>query len=194
MQPAFTIVDCHPHIYAASAGQSAALGYPTIFDNPASRGTSQPGGHSANSVASVPPETPHQPAATADLKDAMGACGVSKAVFIQTSSFHGFDNSYVIASAVACADWAVGVVTLDPDAESDLAVLETAAASNCKGLRALPDKNGRINSPNVQRLWQRANELGMVVNLHCQPVRFLVHLFGHFSRVLSTHLHVGAVR
>ena len=77
-----------------------------------------------------------------------------------------------MASAKACADWAIGVVTLDPDDVSDLKVLETAAASNCKGLRALPDKNGRINSPNVQRLWQRANELGMVVNLHCQPVRF----------------------
>jgi predicted TIM-barrel fold metal-dependent hydrolase len=201
----YPIVDCHPHIYAANAGASKALGYPTVSDRPDARGISQPGGHSANAAdPGADPTTPFEPAATADLKVRMDAHGVAKAVFIQTSSFYGFDNSYVMDSARDCAvrktpclepfhakndrftqdrlgtnigkaekrrrcsqAWAVGCCTLDPDNAEDLAELERAAASNCKGLRGLPDRDGRINSPNVKRLWSKAHELGMVVNLHC---------------------------
>ena len=202
---AYQIVDCHPHIYAGSAGDSAGLGYPTISDHPASRGESQPGGHSANAAdPGADPATPFEPAATADLKRRMDAHGVSRAVFIQTSSFYGFDNRYVMDSAKECAGWATGVVSpchaplprdgffdpppprlssplhlptpdstdpraaaLDPDNESDLAVLtEAATQCNCRGLRALPDRDNRIDSPNVRRLWARALQLGVVVNLH----------------------------
>ena len=109
---AYQIVDCHPHIYAGSAGHSAGLGYPTISDHPASRGESQPGGHSANAAdPGADPATPFEPAATADLKRRMDAHGVSRAVFIQTSSFYGFDNRYVMDSAKECAGWATGVVS-----------------------------------------------------------------------------------
>ena len=35
--------------------------------------------------------------------------GVSKAVFIQTSTYYGFDNKYVIESANTNKDWVLSV-------------------------------------------------------------------------------------
>ena len=134
-----TIVDCHPHIYA----------------------------HDREAFPPIPDPAEHiEPASAEDLKAKMDASGVHKAVFIQTSSFYKFDNRYIVHATETHRDWATGVVTLDPDNPDDIQVLRAAAAAGCRGLRGLPDKNGRIHSPGVMALWGAAAACGMVVNSH----------------------------
>ena len=68
------IVDAHPHIYSADL-----LSYPTVDD----------------------PWEPGESAEVADLKLRMDDAGVARAVFIQTSTYYGHDNRYVMASSQA---------------------------------------------------------------------------------------------
>jgi len=132
------IIDAHPHIYSADRTK-----YPTIDD----------------------PWNPGEPATAEDLKSKMDDSGVSKAVFIQTSTFYGHDNRYVMDSTRQYAEWATGVVTLSPDDPQHLEVLEDAVKNySVRGLRGTPDQNGRLDSPNVKRLWTKARDLGIVVN------------------------------
>ncbi len=132
------IVDAHPHIYSPDRAS-----YSTIDE----------------------PWEPGEPASAEDLKKAMDAVGVDRAVFIQTSTFYGHDNRYVMDSAKAHAEWATGVVTLDPDNPSHVDLLEDAVAnSNIRGLRGTTDSISRIATPSVRRLWSKAMELGIPVN------------------------------
>jgi predicted TIM-barrel fold metal-dependent hydrolase len=132
------IVDAHPHIYASDTER-----YPTIDD----------------------PWEPGEPAEVADLKARMDAAGVERAVFIQTSTYYGWDNRYVMDSAREHAAWATGVVTLSPDDPSHLDVLSDAVENHgVRGLRGSTDRDGVIGSANVRRLWSHARDLGIVVN------------------------------
>ncbi len=132
------IVDAHPHIYSPDRDA-----YPTIDE----------------------PWEPGEPASADDLKKMMDVVGVDRAVFIQTSTFYGHDNRYIMDSAKEHAEWACGVVTLDPDDESHIDLLEDGVKnSNIRGMRGTTDSMRRISSPNVYRLWTRAMELGIPVN------------------------------
>jgi L-fuconolactonase len=128
------IVDAHPHIYSADNAS-----YPMIDD----------------------PWEPGEPAEVADLKARMDESGVSRAVFIQTSTNYGFDNRYVMDSAKSSSGWATGVVTLNPGDPSHLEVLEDAVTNfNIRSLRGIAP----IGTDGGYRLWTRARDLGMVVN------------------------------
>lgn len=132
------IVDAHPHIYSSDRDA-----YPTIKE----------------------PWEPGEPAAAEDLKKIMDAVGVDRAVFIQTSTFYGHDNRYIMDSAKEHAAWACGVLTLDPDNDSHIDLLEDGVAnSNIRGMRGTTDSLNRIATPNVYRLWTKAMELGIPVN------------------------------
>ena len=133
------IIDCHPHIYAADRKR-----FPTIEN----------------------PVDPVESASAEDLKAKMDASGVSKAVFIQTSTFYAFDNTYINHSSMTHGAWATGVATLNPDEPADLEALKESATAGVRGLRGLPDKNGSIVSAGVKTLWTAAADLGMVVNCH----------------------------
>ncbi|MBC8453055.1 MAG: amidohydrolase family protein [Chloroflexi bacterium] len=132
------IIDAHPHIYSDDHQT-----YPTIDD----------------------PWNPGEPATAEDLKSKMDTSGVTKAVFIQTSTFYGHDNRYVMDSTRQHSDWATGVVTLSPDDPQHLEVLEDAVSNySVRGLRGTSDQNDRIDSHNVKRLWSKARDIGIVVN------------------------------
>jgi len=132
------IVDAHPHIYSPDTER-----YPPIAD----------------------PVNPGEPAAVEDLKRRMDQAGVSRAVFIQTSTYYEWDNRYVMDSTRANREWATGVVTLNPDDASHLEVLEEAVLNyGVRGLRGKTDSIGRVCTPEVYRLWTRARDLGIVVN------------------------------
>ena len=91
--------------------------------------------------------------------------GVTKSVFIQTGTFYGFNNDYVIESANKFKSWATGVITLDPDNVSSINYLEKiVTSSNIKGLRGIKDSENRIKSNSVYKLWEKALELNIVVN------------------------------
>lgn len=131
------IIDAHPHIYSDDLAK-----YPAIDD----------------------PWNPGEPATAEDLKAKMDDSGVSKAVFIQTSTFYGWDNRYVMDSTRQYSDWATGVVTLSPDDPQHLDVLENAVNNySVRGLRGTSDENGEMG-PNVRRLWSKARDLGITVN------------------------------
>jgi predicted TIM-barrel fold metal-dependent hydrolase len=128
------IVDAHPHIYSADRSI-----YPTIDD----------------------PWEPGEPAEVADLKAQMAESGVARAVFIQTGTYYGFDNRYVMDSARDNSDWATGVVTLNPEDAAHVDVLTDASENHgVRGLRGV----GPIGSESGYRLWTRARDLGVVVN------------------------------
>ncbi len=132
------IIDAHPHIYSDDRKK-----FPTIDD----------------------PWNPGEPASAEDLKAKMNAAGVGRAVFIQTSTFYGHDNRYVMDSTQKYSDWATGVVTLSPDDPRHIEVLEMAVSNySVRGLRGTTDQNGKIGSTNVKRLWTKARDLGIVVN------------------------------
>ena len=132
------IIDAHPHIYSDDR-----MKYPAIDD----------------------PWNPGEPATAEDLKSKMDDAGVSKAVFIQTSTFYGHDNRYIMDSARQHSEWATGVVTLSPDNAQHVEMLEDAVTSySVRGLRGTSDQNGEIGSPNVRRLWSKARDLGITVN------------------------------
>jgi predicted TIM-barrel fold metal-dependent hydrolase len=132
------IIDAHPHIYSDDREK-----YPTIDD----------------------PWNPGEPATAEDLKSKMDESGVGRAVFIQTSTFYGHDNRYVMDSTKKYSEWATGVVTLSPDNPQHLAVLESAVNNySIRGLRGTTDQNNEIGSANVRRLWSKARDLGIVVN------------------------------
>ena len=135
---AMPIVDAHPHIYSKDSSR-----YPTIDD----------------------PWHPGEPATAEDLKRGMEVVGVDRAVFIQTSTYYGFDNRYVMDSAKAHRDWATGIVTLDPDNLEHVEALEDAVKNyNIRGLRGTTDGTGRIDTPRVYTLWSKAMELGIPIN------------------------------
>jgi L-fuconolactonase len=132
------IIDAHPHIYSDDREK-----YPTISD----------------------PWNPGEPATAEDLKSKMDESDVSKAVFIQTSTFYGHDNRYVMDSSRKFSEWATGVVTLSPDDLQHIDVLQDAVENySVRGLRGTSDENGEIGSPNVRRLWKKASDLGVTVN------------------------------
>ncbi|MCH8910161.1 MAG: amidohydrolase family protein [Chloroflexi bacterium] len=132
------IIDAHPHIYSGDRQK-----YPTIDD----------------------PWNPGEPATAEDLKSKMDDAGVDRAVFIQTSTFYGHDNRYVMDSTRRHSEWATGVVTLSPDNPQHIEVLENAVSNySVRGLRGTTDQNGKIGSSNVKRLWIKARDLGIVVN------------------------------
>jgi L-fuconolactonase len=132
------IIDAHPHIYSGDRQK-----YPTIDD----------------------PWNPGEPATAEHLKSKMDDAGVGRAVFIQTSTFYGWDNRYVMDSTRQYSDWATGVVTLSPDDPQHLDVLENAVNNySVRGLRGTSDQNGEIGSAGVRRLWTKARDLGITVN------------------------------
>ena len=132
------IIDAHPHIYSEDREK-----YPTIED----------------------PWNPGEPASADDLKEKMDYAGVSRAVFIQTGTFYGWDNRYVMDSTKQYSEWATGVVTLSPDNPQHHEVLQDAVQNySVRGLRGTSDKNGQISSMGVRKLWTLARDLGITVN------------------------------
>ena len=132
------IIDAHPHIYSSDRQK-----YQPIDD----------------------PWNPGEPATAEDLKSKMDDAGVERAVFIQTSTFYGHDNRYVMDSTRQHSAWATGVVTLSPDTPQHLEVLEDAVSNySVRGLRGTSDQQGSLGSPNVKRFWSKARDLGIVVN------------------------------
>ncbi|HIN16218.1 MAG: amidohydrolase family protein [Dehalococcoidia bacterium] len=152
------IIDAHPHIYSDDRQK-----YPTIDD----------------------PWNPGEPASAEDLKSKMDDAGVGRAVFIQTSTFYGHDNWYVMDSTKKYSEWATGVVTLSPDDPRHIEVLEIAVSNHSvRGLRGTTDQNGKIGSSNVKRLWTKARDLGIVVN--CMVMDDLDRV--HEIEALASHL------
>ena len=97
------------------------------------------------------------------------AMGVARAVLVQTGSAYRWDNRLLADTALAHADWATGVCTLDPAAKESVAELERLVAGfNVKGLRMEPTPSLRpeFDHPGANRMWTAARRLGIVICAH----------------------------
>jgi len=135
------IVDCHAHIYGTPAEEKR---YPTI---------------------AKPLRPPKGTGTIAHLKQNMKDNGVAHVTAVQTSSYYRFDNRFTADAARRHSDFMVGICTLDPDEPQNPWVMEyLVEKSNVRGMRSIPGKDGRMDSPGVRRLWATAQRLGIVIN------------------------------
>jgi predicted TIM-barrel fold metal-dependent hydrolase len=134
------IVDCHAHIYAEDEEK-----YPTILE---------------------PKRPPNGTGTIEHLRREMEAGGVRYVTAIQTSSYYRWDNRFTTDSARIHREFMIAVVTLDPDDSSSPQLLEKYVNEyNTRGMRSVPAKSGRIDDPGVEKLWETAEKLGIVVNV-----------------------------
>jgi predicted TIM-barrel fold metal-dependent hydrolase len=134
------IIDCHAHIYGEDERK-----YPTI-DNP-----NRP---------------PKGTGTLVHLRREMQAAGVKFVTAIQTSTFYRWDNRFTSDSARANPDWMVGVCTLDPDDPHSPGLLQECVRDfNVRGMRSVPAANGKLDHPGVIKLWETAEQLGIVINV-----------------------------
>jgi predicted TIM-barrel fold metal-dependent hydrolase len=129
--------------------------------------------YSADEAAYPPIEQPYRPpdgtGTPERLRERMRAAGVDRAMLIQTSTFYGWDNSFVRDTSAGAGDWAVGVCTLNPDDPHSPDVLYAMVErSNVRALRTYVAREGayrgRFDTPGNRRLFGAARDLGIVVN------------------------------
>ncbi|MGI8422903.1 MAG: amidohydrolase family protein [Chloroflexota bacterium] len=155
------IVDTHAHIYSPDEAT-----YPVI-------------------------EKPHRPPAGTGaperLRREMAAAGVDRAMMVQTTTFYGWDNSFVRDTAAASGEWAVGVCTLNPDDRHSADVLYALVnRSNAKALRTYASGPERMyDTPGNRRLYAAARECGIVINalLTVKQADGLARVLGDFPDV-----------
>ncbi|MBQ12630.1 MAG: hypothetical protein CMJ45_13905 [Planctomyces sp.] len=135
------IVDCHAHIYGTAKEEKR---YPTKAE---------------------PLRPPRGTGTIAHLKRNMKENGVAHVTAVQTSSYYRWDNRFTADAARRHSDFMVGIITLDPDEPQNPWVMEHLVEKyNVRGMRSIPGKDGRMDSPGVERLWSTAERLGIVIN------------------------------
>jgi predicted TIM-barrel fold metal-dependent hydrolase len=95
------------------------------------------------------------------------AAGVSAVRAIQTVTFYGYDNSYLIDSAKNHPDWICGVCTLDPDDPRSPGLLRQFVRRNgVKSLRSIPSNKAKsFDDPGVRALWKVVADEGITIDL-----------------------------
>jgi L-fuconolactonase len=134
------IVDTHAHIYSPDEATYPVIEKP--YRPPTGAGT---------------PELLHQE---------MRAAGVDRAMLVQTTTFYGWDNTFVRDTSPRAKDWAVGVCTLNPDDPHSPDVLYAfVQRSNVKALRTYASGPERsYDTRGNRRLFAAARECGIVIN------------------------------
>jgi predicted TIM-barrel fold metal-dependent hydrolase len=105
------------------------------------------------------------------LLDSMRRAGVSRAVLVQYSAAHGYDNSYVLDTVERHADRFVAVCTLDPrDASAPALLTDYVRGRGAAGVRVrAPDRSAALDwLVGSQPIWRRAADLGIPVSVHLQ--------------------------
>lgn len=132
------------------------------------------------------------------LLDRMHVAGVDRAVLVQYSSAHGYDNRYVLAAARQHPDRCVAVCTLDgklPEAPDQLTAVVREGAAGLR-LRA-PGREGALDWLTCEPLWQRAAELRVPVCVHfmesvqAEGLQLLPSLLAQFPSVPVVLDHAG---
>src|SRR5262249_26908814 len=119
---------------------------------------------------------------------------------IQTSTFYRWDNRFTADSAQANRDWMVGVCTLDPDDAHSPGLLEQyVREKNVRGMRSIPAASGKLDDPGVAKLWETAQQLGIVINalVNCDKSEELIALSKRFAKlriVIDNSLNIKAGR
>jgi predicted TIM-barrel fold metal-dependent hydrolase len=135
------IIDCHAHIYSFDENR-----YPPKPD---------------------PFRPPKWVGSAEHLHHLSQAAGVSAVRAIQTVSFYGYDNRYLVDSTREHRDWICGVCTLDPDdAQSPALLRRFVRQYGVKSLRSIPSNKSRsFDDPGVRALWKVAVDEGITIDL-----------------------------
>ena len=136
------IIDSHAHIYSEDLET-----YPTIAD---------------------PLRPPPGTGTPSGLQEAMGSCGVDRAMLVQTTTFYEWDNTFVRDVGAESDDWARSVVTLNPeDPHSPDVLFALYERANARALRTYPVGRQDYDHPGNRRLISAARDLGITVNALC---------------------------
>jgi predicted TIM-barrel fold metal-dependent hydrolase len=135
------MIDCHAHPY----GEDAAK-YP-----PAAR----------------PYAPPQRTGTVAHLRREAKNAGVRFVVAVQPRTYYLYDNRFIVDTGRSNRDWLAAVCNLDPDDPRSPELLEQYVRDgNVRGLVSVPGKRGRFEDPGVLQLWERAQRLGIVINVN----------------------------
>ncbi len=135
------IIDCHSHIYSLDEKRYQPRNNP--LRPPKGKGSVE------------------------DLRKESLANGVSAVRAIQTVTFYGFDNRYLVDSAKANSSWLSGVCNLDPDdPHSPLLLREFVRDHGIRSLRSYPSAARKsFDDIGVRALWKIAAEEGASVDI-----------------------------
>jgi predicted TIM-barrel fold metal-dependent hydrolase len=168
------IIDCHAHAYSPDEWR-----YPPTA------------------------EARRPPAGTGSLQHLQETCkanGVSAAVLIQVHTFYRWDNRYVCHLAATQSDWIAGVCALDPeDPKAPALLTDLVRDYSIRGVRILTLNSGHLDAPEIRRLWAKATELGLVINVvtstaHTDQLASLLRAFPTAATVLEHSLCINRVQ
>ena len=132
------------------------------------------------------------------LRQRMANAGVHKAVLVQYSSVHGYDNAYVLDTARSFPDRFVAVCTLDPRLPDAPAQLTECTTRGAAGLRMrAATRTDTLDWLTCETLWQRTADLCLPVCVHFMErnqsdgVRLLPDVLAQFPTVPVVLDHVG---
>jgi L-fuconolactonase len=149
------------------------------------------------------PEARRPPAGTGSLEHLRETCKVNRvsaAVVIQIHTFYRWDNRYICDLAATHQDWIAGVCALDPEDDKGPAILtELVRDYSVRGVRILTLNSGYLDAPEVRRLWAKATELGLVINVvtstsHADQLASLLRDFPTATAVLEHSLCINRVQ
>jgi predicted TIM-barrel fold metal-dependent hydrolase len=154
------VIDCHAHIYGEDERK-----YPPIDG---------------------PYRPPNGTGTLTHLRREMNNAGVKLVTAVQTSTFYRWDNRFTVDSARKNRDWMAGICTLDPDDGHSPGLLEQyVRQDNVRGMRSIPAASGKLDDPGVAKLWETAQQLGIVINvlINQDKSQELVALLGRFPKL-----------
>jgi L-fuconolactonase len=126
--------------------------------------------YSPDEAAYPPIEKPFRPpvgtGSPEHLRREARAAGVDRVMMVQTTTFYGWDNSFVRDTGAGSGDWAVTVCTLNPDDPHSPDVLYALAQrSHARALRTYAGgPQRRYDTPGNRRLYAAARQVGIVTN------------------------------
>lgn len=138
------------------------------------------------------------PTADAPIEDLLAdnmAAGVSHTVLVQPST-SGWNNRYVVESAVAHPHLFAAHGLINPDAKTNAASLREWMAAGMAGFRLnmVRDRDPAwVSAPRNHALWETAQELGAVINvqMHAAQAWRLLEIAARFPGVTVIVDHLG---
>ena len=107
---------------------------------------------------------------TDDLQRRMDAAGVGRAVLVQYGAAHGYDNRYVLDSAMCHSQRFVAVCGLDSRADDVAYQFTHSVALGAAGVRIrAPDRGSTLDWLKSETVWRCAAELGVPLAVHLMP-------------------------
>lgn len=113
---------------------------------------------------------------------------------IQTVSFYGYDNRYLVDSTREHRDWMCGVCTLDPDDARSPELLRTFIRRyGVRSLRSIPSGKAKsFDDAGVRALWKIAVDEGITIDLFLMQhamVESAAKLIAEFSQLTLGFCH-----